>query len=61
MPNPARPGHLGWNKQQPFNRSIYMNIVLTNVMVNKHNNVLKLYTEILRFIRKKEIPMRDYK
>ena len=38
-----------------------MKIKLTSVMVNNQEKALKFYTEVLGFIKKREIPMREYK
>ncbi len=38
-----------------------MKIKLTNVMVKDQEKALKFYTEVLGFIKKREIPMGEYK
>lgn len=38
-----------------------MKIKLTSVMVNDQDKALKFYTEVLGFVKKKEIPMGEHK
>jgi predicted enzyme related to lactoylglutathione lyase len=38
-----------------------MKIKLTNVMVKDQEQALKFYTEVLGFVKKREIPMGEYK